>query len=249
MRAGIHVISTLNIQHLESLHDIVEQATGVKVKERIPDYVVSTADQIVNVDLSAEDLRERLEAGKVYPPERINTALENFFQLKNLNQLREMAMKEIVLRLGRRLQTRSTGEEANGTERVGVAIGSRSPNAAALLRKASRLADRFDAPWYAVYVQTPAESVQRTDASTQRQVANTLTLAQQLGGIPLEFKGADVISTVAAFVKEYGITHIVIGRTQRPWFYRLLGQSVLDQLLRTIPGVDVLVVDTASSGR
>ncbi|MGO8750286.1 MAG: universal stress protein [Thermoguttaceae bacterium] len=249
LRAGIHVISTLNIQHLESLHDIVEQATGVKVKERIPDYVVSTADQIVNVDLSAEDLRERLEAGKVYPPERINTALENFFQLKNLNQLREMAMKEIVLRLGRRLQTRSTGEEANGTERVGVAIGSRSPNAAALLRKASRLADRFDAPWYAVYVQTPAESVQRTDASTQRQVANTLTLAQQLGGIPLEFKGADVISTVAAFVKEYGITHIVIGRTQRPWFYRLLGQSVLDQLLRTIPGVDVLVVDTASSGR
>ncbi len=244
LRAGIHVISTLNIQHLESLHDIVEQATGVKVKERIPDYVVSTADQIVNVDLSAEDLRERLESGKVYPSDRINAALENFFQLKNLNQLRELAMKEIVLRLGRRLQTHADGEESNGSERVMVAIGSRSPNAAALLRKASRLADRFDAPWYAVYVQTPDESVQRTDAATQRQVANTLTLAQQLGGVPLEFKGVDVISTIAAFVKEYGVTHIVIGRTRRPWYRRWLGQSVLDRLLRTIPGVDVLVVDS-----
>ena len=102
LRAGINIISTLNIQHLESLHDIVEQAAGVRVKERIPDYVVGTADQLVNVDVSAEDLRERLEGGKIYPTGRIQDGLENFFQLTHLNQLRKMAMKEIAHRLGRR---------------------------------------------------------------------------------------------------------------------------------------------------
>ena len=244
LRAGIHVISTLNIQHLESLHDIVEQATGVKVKERIPDYVVSTADQIVNVDLSAEDLRERLESGKVYPSDRINAALENFFQLKNLNQLRELAMKEIVLRLGRRLQTHADGEESNGSERVMVAIGSRSPNAAALLRKASHWPIGSTPRGMRSTYRRPTNRYNARMPQRSAQVANTLTLAQQLGGVPLEFKGVNVISTIAAFVKEYGVTHIVIGRTRRPWYRRWLGQSVLDQLLRTIPGVNVLVVDS-----
>ena len=101
LRAGISVITTLNIQHLESLHDIVERATGVRVKERLPDYVVTMADQIVNVDLSAEDLRERLQAGKIYPTERIQTAMENFFAQEKLTQLRELAMEEIAFRLDR----------------------------------------------------------------------------------------------------------------------------------------------------
>jgi two-component system sensor histidine kinase KdpD len=246
LRQGIHVISTLNIQHLESLHDIVEQATGVKVKERIPDYVVSMADQLVNVDLSAEDLRERLQSGKVYPRERIATALQNFFTLANLTQLRELAMEEIAHRLDRRRQEQRDGTERGGSERVMVALSSRSPNSAALLRKGARLADRFGSPWYAVYIQTPGEDQARVEAATQRQITNTLTLAHQLGGIPLTFKGSDVISTIAAFVKEYGITHVVMGRTQRPWYRRWFGQSVLDRLLRTIRVVDVLVVDTVS---
>ena len=101
LRAGISVITTLNIQHLESLHDIVERATGVRVKERLPDYVVTMADQIVNVDLSAEDLRERLQAGKIYPSERIQTAMDNFFAPEKLTQLRELAMEEIAFRLDR----------------------------------------------------------------------------------------------------------------------------------------------------
>jgi two-component system sensor histidine kinase KdpD len=246
LRAGIHVISTLNIQHLESLHDIVEQATGVRVKERVPDYVVSTADQLVNVDLSAEDLRERLQSGKIYPPERIDVALDNFFQLKNLNQLRELAMKEIVHRLGRRLQPLSDEETSAGSERVMVAMGSRSPNPALLLRKAARLADRFGAPWYAVYVQTPAETIEKTDAATHRHLTKTVELALQMGGTIQEFKGPDVVSTIATFVRDYGITHIVVGRTQRPWYRRWLGQSVVDQLLRAVRGVDVLVVDTST---
>lgn len=243
LRAGINVIATLNVQHLESLHDIVEQATHVRVKERIPDYVVGTADQLVNVDISAEDLRERLEAGKVYPPDRIQVALDNFFQLTHLNQLRELAMKEIAHRLGQRTLNSVAADESSRSDRIAVALSSRSPNPEILLRKASRLADRFDAPWYAVYVQTSQETVQRIDAATHRHVSNTLALAQRLGGMPLEFKGNDVASTIAAFVREYAISHIVLGRTQRPWYHRWLRRSTLDQVLRAIRNVDVIIVD------
>ncbi len=148
LRAGINVITTLNIQHLESLHDIIQRATGVRVKERLPDYVVTMADQIVNVDLSAEDLRERLQAGKIYPAERVSTALENFFAPEKLTQLRELAMEEIAFRLdrSRREDEQRGAQRAFGSERVGVCLSSRSPHAAALLRKAARIADRLGVP-------------------------------------------------------------------------------------------------------
>jgi two-component system sensor histidine kinase KdpD len=243
LRSGINVISTLNIQHLESLYDLVEKATGVKVKERIPDYVLGMADQIVNVDLSAEDLRERLLTGKVYPEERIEQALENFFTPANLTRLREMALGEIAHLLDRQQRERN-GEERGVSDRVMVCLSSRSPNPEALLRKGARLADRLNGPLYAVYIQTPQESMERVDAALQRQVSNALELARQFGGAPMTFKGSDVVSTIAAFVKEYGITHILLGRTHRPWYCRLFGRSILERLLREIHGVDVIVVDT-----
>ena len=242
LRAGINVISTLNIQHLESLYDVVERATGVKVKERIPDYVLQMADQLVNVDVSAEDLRERLQAGKVYPKERIDTALENFFTQTNLTRLRELVLEEIAHRLDRR-QTRNEGlENQSGSDRVMVCLSSRSPHVEQLLRKAARLADRLRAPWYALYIQTPNEELHRIDSATQRRIANTLTLTQQMGGTPWQSKGSDVVSAIAAFANEYGITHIVMGRTQRPWYRRWVGKSVLEGLLEALPIVDVIVV-------
>ena len=220
LRAGISVITTLNIQHLESLHDIVERATGVRVKERIPDYVVALADQIVNVDLSAEDLRERLQAGKIYPVERMQTAMDNFFTPEKLTQLRELAMEEIAFRLDqhRREEGQRSGETSSGSERVMVCLSSRSPRRA-LLRKAARIADRMR-PWYAVYVQTPRESPENIDAATQRHLINNLELARQLGGTCSQFKGTDLVSTIAAVVQEFGITHIVMGRSQQPWYRR-----------------------------
>jgi two-component system sensor histidine kinase KdpD len=244
LRAGVNVISTLNIQHLESLYDLIEKATGVKVKERIPDYVLGLADQLVNVDLSAEDLRERLVTGRVYPAERIQSALDHFFTETNLTRLRELALEELAHRLDRR-RRQAEGNETAGPARIMVCLSSRSPNPEALLRKGTRLADRLDAPWYAVYIQTPKESLERVDAAVQRRVGNTLALAHQLGGVPMTFKGSDVVSTIGAFVKEYGITHVLLGRTQRPWYRRWLSRSVLEGLLRTVHGVDVIVVDTA----
>ena len=243
LQAGIHVVSTLNIQHLESLYDIVESCTGVKVKERVPDYILGLADQIVNVDLSAEDLQERLRSGKVYPRERIDNALNNFFTEEKLTRLREMALDEIRQLLDRRRQTHNA-EAPTPSGRVMVCLSSRSPSPHVLLRKGARLADRLHAPWYAVYIKTPREDLLRVEAVTQRRIADTLALAHQLGAVPLSYAGANFADAVAAFVREYGITHIILGRTQRPWYRRWFAQSPLDLLLRAVHGVDVVIVDT-----
>ncbi|MBI3412150.1 MAG: histidine kinase [Planctomycetes bacterium] len=248
LRAGINVISTLNIQHLESLYDLVEKATSVKVKERVPDYVLGLADQLVNVDLSAEDLRERLVAGKIYPEERVQRSLENFFTQANLTRLREFALEEIAHRLDRRRSDNEEGNMPSGSARVMVCLSSRGPGVEHVLRKGSRLADRLSAPWYAVYIETPREDLTRIATATQRHINNNLELVQKLGGIPMKFKGTDVVSTIAAFAKEYGISHVVLGRTRRPWYHRWFGQSVLDRLLHALPEADVIVAGAAAAG-
>ena len=244
LRAGIHVITTVNIQHLESLFDRVEKATGVKVKERLPDSVLADADQIVNVDLPAEDLLERLKAGKVYPPDRAERAMENFFTAANLTRLRELTLTEVAHLIDRRSRRAEADQApASATERVMVGLSSRSPNAQALLRKTARLADRLNAPWYAVYIQTPAEDLTRVDAATQRMLGKNLELAQQLGGIPMTFKGEDVASTIAAFAKEYQIKVIAMGKSRVSWLRRVMGRAILDRLLRQTEEVDVVIMD------
>jgi two-component system sensor histidine kinase KdpD len=242
LRAGIHVITTLNVQHLESLYDIVERATGVKVKERIPDYVVGEADDIVNVDISAEDLRERLQSGKIYPAERIERALANFFTDENLTRLRQLALGEIAHALDRRHREQKQDEDLNASRRIMVCLSSGSPDAEGILRKTSRLASRLNVPWYAAYIQTPSESVEKIDAAMLRRISNTMALAQQLGGVQLQAKGMDVVSAIAVFARDYDISLIVLGRSQRPWFRRWFGQSVLDRLMRALPDTDILVI-------
>jgi two-component system, OmpR family, sensor histidine kinase KdpD len=244
IRAGINVITTMNVQHLESLHDMVERFTGVKVKERVPDYVLGEADQIINVDVSSEDLQDRMRAGKIYPPERAERALDHFFTESNLTQLRELALEEIAQMLDRRRQLRGGNVPGVGSERIMVCLSSRSPNADRLLRKAARLASRFNAPWQAIYVKTPKERTEKVDAATQRRISDALALAQQLGGTATEYKGRNFAHTVADLVREYGITHVVVGRSKRPWYRRLFRSSPLEDLLRAVPGVDVVVVDT-----
>ena len=243
LRAGIHVITTVNIQHLESLYDEVERATGVKIKERLPDSVLGEADQIVNVDVSTEDLLERLRAGKVYPPERAERALANFFTPGNLTRLRELTLTEMAHLIDRR-NRRAEADRApvSTTDRVMVGLSSRSPNAPALLRKTARLADRLNAPWYAVYIQTPAEDLTRIDAATQRTISKNLELAQQLGAVQMTFRGPDVVRTILAFAREYSIRVIVMGKSRQPWYHRLLHGSILDRLLRHAEGIDVVIV-------
>jgi two-component system, OmpR family, sensor histidine kinase KdpD len=244
LRAGIHVITTVNIQHVESLYDLVERATGVKVKERLPDSVLADADQIVNIDVSVEDLLERLRAGKVYPPERAERAMDNFFTAANLTRLREMTLSELAHLIDHRNRRAEADRDTlSATERVMVGLSSRSPNAPALLRKTARLADHLNAPWYAVYIQTPSEDLTHVDAATQRVLGKNLELTQQLGGIPMTFKGRDVVSTILAFAREYEIKVIVVGKSRQPWFRRLLKGELAARLVREAEGIDVVIVD------
>jgi two-component system sensor histidine kinase KdpD len=241
--AGINVITTVNIQHLESLYNIVEQATGVRVKERVPDEVVAQADQIVTVDVPTEDLLDRLESGKIYPPERVKAAMANFFSKKNLNRLREMTLSESANFLDR--QQREITPTEPGVSAIGqvmVAISSRGPDSGKLLRKTARLAAQLNGDWYAVYVRTPEESAVNISAEDQRRVTDTLETAQKMGGLVILLKGEDVAEALAAFAREYGITHVVIGRPggKKPWnFFK---PSLHDRLLRELPNVDFVIV-------
>jgi two-component system sensor histidine kinase KdpD len=243
MRAGINVISTVNIQHLESLYNIVEESTGVRVKERVPDEFLLKADQIVNIDLPAEDLQERLLAGKIYPKERVETALQNFFTHKNLTRLREMTLSETANFLDRQDRASSEGEQsASSLGQVMVAISSSGPDPGRLLRKTGRLASQLNAQWYAVYVRTPAESAIRIDATAQRRVTDTLEMAQKMGGLVILLKHENVAQALVSFAREYGITHIVLGRPGPKKLTQWFKESLHETILRDLPEVDLVVV-------
>jgi two-component system, OmpR family, sensor histidine kinase KdpD len=246
--AGIHVITTLNVQHLESLYDTVEKALGVKIRERLPDSVIAEADQIVNVDVSTEDLRKRLKEGKVYTPERVEVALDHFFKEPNLDTLRELTLRELASQIDLRRRD-SAGQEEEGSvspDQVMVCLSSRGPNAEKLLRYTSRLAGRLNRNWYAVYVQTPLEDPLVIDSQTQDRILNTLTLAKQLGAIVFTYKGEDIVRTLLQFAKEYRVGHVVIGSpTPRSLWDSLRGKtSVVDRLIHEAKGVNVTVLDT-----
>jgi two-component system sensor histidine kinase KdpD len=243
---GIHVISTLNIQHLESLYDVVEKTSGVRVHERLPDAILAEADQIVNVDLTSEDLSERLKEGKIYPVERIETALANFFRKSNLEQLRELTLRELASQIDQRSRDELEEEVPATPDQVMVCLSSKGQNSEKLLRYASRLAGRLNRNWYAVYVQTPSESPTAIDAQTQRILSGTLTLAKQLGAVVFTFKGEDIVKTILQFAREYRVGHIVIGSPRKiPFWKQLVGErSVAERLIRDARGVTVVVLDT-----
>lgn len=245
LAAGLHVISTLNVQHLESLYEIVERATGVRVRERIPDRIVSEAAQIVNVDVTTEDLRRRVREGRVYTSERIDLALEHFFRASNLVQLRELTMRELAAQLDARTRTPEAAA-ASSPDQVMVCLSSRGPNSEALLRYASRLAGRLNRNWYAVYVQTAREHPTMIDAETQRVLSQTLTLAQQLGATVFTYRGEDVVQTILQFAREYRVGHIVMGRPGRslPWWRRVFGApSIVERLIDRAQGCTIVVYD------
>jgi two-component system sensor histidine kinase KdpD len=246
LAAGIHVITTLNIQHLESLYDTVEKATRVKIRERIPDTVLSEADQLVNVDLTTEDLRKRLLEGKVYPPERIRTALENFFKTANLEKLRELTLRELAAQIDQRRRETPEDEAAGTPDQIMVCLSSKGPNSEMLVRYASRLAGKLNRNWYAFYVQTPSEEPTVIDSRTQRLLSGTLTLAKQLGAVVFTYKGEDIPDTILRFAREYRVGTIVAGSPSPiPAWKRLFGaDSTVERLIRDAGGMTIVVLDT-----
>ncbi|HEV3271878.1 MAG TPA: sensor histidine kinase KdpD [Candidatus Methylacidiphilales bacterium] len=239
---GISVITTLNIQHLESLYNVVEAATGTRVKERIPDSVVTDADQIVNIDLPAEDLIERLKAGKIYALDRVENAMSNFFTESNLTRLREITFSEVANFLDRRQREKEPGhDKPSSMAKVMVAISSKGPHPETLLRKTARLANQLNAEWYTVYVRTSREAPDQIAAETHRRLTDTLEIAQKMGGTVVILKSDNVTAALTSFARDYGVTQVVMGRPRRPRGLKRFFPSLLDELSRKLTGVDIII--------
>jgi two-component system, OmpR family, sensor histidine kinase KdpD len=248
LAAGISVMTTVNIQHFESVQDIVSRVTGVDVQERVPDRLLRQAEAIVNVDLPSEELRERLRAGKIYPKERIGPALENFFREENLASLRELAMRQIADRLEaeRRGADRETGGEPVAPK-VMFAMSSNPETTRLLLRRASALAGKLNTNWFAVYVRTPRDSPQRMSAREHRLLSENVTLAMELGAKVVWLAAENVSSELLRFAREHGITLAIFGKTRRPWWRRLSrpgSRSPIETFGRAGTGIDVYEIET-----
>ncbi|MBI3249490.1 MAG: universal stress protein [Deltaproteobacteria bacterium] len=246
---GSNVICAMNVQHLESLNDLVKQATGVVVRETVPDSFLKQADQVVNLDLAVEDLLERLRAGKIYGPEKIPWALEHFFTPQNLSILREIALREVAESVDRSVAPpASTGENSRRavtSERVMVCLSSYPPHGATLLRRGARMAGRLNTDWFVVYVETPQESPHRIDAEVQRHLFANFEKARELGAKVVRLQAAAPATALIEFARTHGVGRIVVGRTQQPLWRRLLGRSVMQQLVERAVEFDVLIVSLA----
>jgi two-component system, OmpR family, sensor histidine kinase KdpD len=242
LEAGISVITTLNVQHLESLYNVIETATGTKVKERIPDSIVAQADQIINIDLPAEDLIDRLKAGKVYPLDRVEGAMKNFFTESNLTRLREITFSEVANFLDRRQRLLLPDHnKPSSMSKVMVAVSSRGPHPETLLRKTARLASQLNAQWYVVYVRTSREAPDKILAETHRRLTDTLEIAQKMGGTVLILKSDDIVSALTSFARDYGITQVVMGKSRPRVGWRRFSASLVDRLSHNLPGIDIVL--------
>lgn len=245
---GINVITAVNVQHLESLNDVLGRELGVTIRETVPDWVVGQADQVVNLDISAEDLRQRLRDGKIYHADKIQTALANFFTDENLATLRELALREVASSVDRsreqiiRRQESGGGQARRTVDRVMACLSSDPPLSRVLLRKASRIAGRLNSDWFCVYVQTPGERADRIDSTLQRHLVDNIQLAQSLGAEVVKLEGQDVAETLVRFATERGVTLAIVGETRRSRWYRLRRGSIVDRLMMARRGLDVLVV-------
>ncbi|WP_243310497.1 sensor histidine kinase [Fundidesulfovibrio agrisoli] len=236
---GLDVWTTLNVQHLESLNDVVAQITGVRVRETVPDAMLETAESVILVDLPPEDLRQRLSEGKVYLPRQAEWAGENFFRSGNLSALRELALRSTANRVNTEVLVYRQGHAIQTTwptaERILVCVGP-SPTSATLVRSAKRLADGLHAPWHALYIQQQPEG----DASA-RAMAN-LNLAQELGALTHVLAGGDVARLIVGFARQHNVTRIVIGKPVKHTLLDMLRGSPVDQLVRLSEEIDVHVI-------
>ena len=243
--AGISVMTTVNIQHFESVQDIVARVTHIDVRERVPDRLLRQADTLVNVDIPSQELRQRLQAGKIYPAERITAALENFFTEENLGSLRELAMRQIADRLEaeRRGPDRAAAGEPVGAK-VLVAMSSNADTTRLLLRRASTIAGRLNTNWFAVYVRTSRDSPQRMGAREHRQLSENVTLAMELGAKVVWLTGEGVAGEILRFARENAVTLVLLGKSQRPLWRRILQKAPIDVIARVGTGVDVYEIET-----
>jgi two-component system sensor histidine kinase KdpD len=247
--AGIDVMTAVNIQHIETLNDAVSRVTGVRVRETVPDTFVDRADEVVNVDVTVEELQSRLRQGKVYKPEKVEQALANFFREANISTLRELALRAVADEIGEKAATRRQKqglEPALIPERVMVCMSS-SADAPRVIRAGARVAGRLGARWYAVYVETPQEAPGRIRGHDRDALHRNIALAEELGATIVRVKADKPSDGLIAFAKREGITHVVFGQTARSRWEIITKGSTLNRFLTEVSDAAVQVVPLGGS--
>jgi len=248
--AGINVICAFNVQHLESLNSLIERATGVVVRETVPDTFLKQADQVVTLDLTVEDLLDRLRAGKIYAADKVPWALEHFFRESNLASLRELVLREVAesVERGAAPAQSTPAVRSDVTGRVMVCMSSFSPRAAGLLRRGSRTAGRLNTDWYVVYVETPSEAPNLIDAAAQRALHENIQTARELGGEVVRLKSKDPAAALLDFARTHNVRIIIVGRSLTPTWRRLVRRDVVQRLVDEAVGFDVHIVSFEEPG-
>ena len=240
--AGISVISAVNIQHLESMNQEIEIITGIPITERIPDKILETADEIVNIDLTADELIERLKAGKIYDKSKIEMALNNFFQPERILQLRELALKEVAHHLERKIDIEIPKQIKLRPERFMACISTNHQTAKIIIRKTARLASYYRSPWIMLYVQKSSENGDRIKLDAQRHLINNFKLATELGGEVIKIKSDDITKTIIKIAEEKEITTICIGKPHFNLFQIVMKTAIFNQLLKNISSTETDLV-------
>jgi two-component system sensor histidine kinase KdpD len=247
--AGIHVMTAVNIQHLETLNDAVARATGVRVRETVPDTFLDRADEVINVDVTVEELRTRLREGKIYRPEKVEQALSNFFRKGNLSTLRELALRAVADEVGAKAasyRAREGLEPALIPERVMVCMSSNAM-APRVIRTGARIAGRLGSRWYAVYVETPGERGNRINPRDAEALQQNIRLAESLGATVVRVKADKPADGLIAFAQREGVTHVIFGQSARTRWELLVRGSTLDRFLSAVPDAAVQVVPLTES--
>jgi len=212
LEEGINVISAVNIQHIESLNEEVKEITGIDVKERIPDSVLGLADEVVNIDLTSEELVARLKAGKIYQPEKIQLALANFFKSEHILQLRELALKEVAMRVGKKVENEFSADMSHiHHEKFLACVSANEKTPRKVIRKTARLATHYNTDFIVLYVQTPGESPDRISLANQRYLSNHFKLAMELGAEVIQIQSSDIMGSIIKICKERQITTVCMG--------------------------------------
>ncbi len=242
LSAGINVISAINIQHIESLNEEIKQITGVEVKERVPDSVLAQADEVVNIDLTADELITRLKEGKIYQAEKIETALQNFFKSDHILQLRELALKEVASQVERKVETEVTKPNTLKHERFLACISSNEKTAKIVIRKTARLANYYHSKWYVLYVQTPNESPDKIPLDKQRHLINNFKLATELGAEIIKVESSTVSKAIIEQATERKITTICVGKPHLNLLKIILATNVFNDLLKKLSSNNIDLV-------
>ena len=240
--AGINVISAVNIQHIESLNDEIKNITGVTVNERIPDSVVDHADEVVNIDLTADELIARLKEGKIYQAEKIATALTNFFQSDHILQLRELALKEVASQVNRKVETEVIKSNTVKHERFMACISSNEKSAKKVIKKTARLANYYHSKWYVMYVQTPNENADKIALNKQRHLINNYKLASELGAEIIKVKSQSIAKEIINQVEEKKITTVCIGKPRLTLWKIIRATGMFNVLLKKLSSNNVDLV-------